>query len=511
MRGLTPLYYLHTYGYDSLNRLTSLGVKNSLAQTLRSYVYTLTPTGRRQTVTESTGRAVTYGYDTTYRLTSEAITGASAHNGVVGYTLDAVGNRLARSSSVSAIPATSNTYNVRDWLNTDTYDANGNTLLGLLAPGSSLPAPDVYDFEDRLIVRRKADGSTVNLSYDADGIRIGKTVLNLSSQLVSITSYLVCTNNLTGYSQVLEERTTSAVGTTFETYIYGHDLLAQITKDQSQVTIRYYVYDGGGSVRALINESGAITDTWDYDAFGNLVGRTGTSDNAYLYRGEQFDADLRQYYLRARFYNPSSGRFWNQDTYEGSNADPASLHKYLYAHSDPVNGIDPSGHFTLTELQITQSITSTLQRISNLRLVRVVKSMFGSRFADINWVQNGSHSSIFVDFKDNPVGVIYEIVTGYRRAFPKLPVAPPYLDYTKGTFRIRPGVAVGKKTKIASLSRNQFAAWNLFVVPLGYSHEHGSASVLYSVPGLPGSVNCLAWTAEAASAALLIRLIPMGS
>lgn len=362
----TPNGITHAYGYDSLNRLTSTKVKNGLAQTVRSYGYTLTPSGRRSVVTESTGCTVAYVYDATYRLTSETISGAGGQNGTVGYTLDAVGNRLARTSSVPAVSATANSYNVRDWLNTDTYDANGNTLLGLLAPGSSLPAPDVYDFEDRLIVRRKADGTTVNLAYDADGLRISKTLLNASSQLVSTTSYLVCTNNLTGYAQVLEEQKSDASGTTLKTYTYGHDLLAQITKDQSQVTTRYYVYDGGGSVRALTDESGAITDTWDYDAFGNLIGRTGTSDNAYLYRGEQFDADLGQYYLRARFYNQSTGRFWNQDTYEGVNAQPQSLHKYLYAHADPVSFVDPTGHFTIPQMVIAVSIVGTLSSLAVL-------------------------------------------------------------------------------------------------------------------------------------------------
>ena len=140
---------------------------------------------------------------------------------------------------------------------------------------------------------------------------------------------------------------------------------------------RYYVYDGGGSVRALTDESGAITDTWDYDAFGNLLGRTGESDNAYLYRGEQYDADLGQYYLCARFYNQSTGRFWNQDSYEGATSEPASLHKYLYAHSDPVNGIDPSGMFlqsTLLDLSARAFLLTTRIAVTFPRVVAFVRA-----------------------------------------------------------------------------------------------------------------------------------------
>jgi len=55
---------------------------------------------------------------------------------------------------------------------------------------------------------------------------------------------------------------------------------------------------------------------------------------------------LGSYYLRARYYKPDTGRFWTMDTYAGNNQDPLSLHKYLYAHNNPVNNTDPTGMFT---------------------------------------------------------------------------------------------------------------------------------------------------------------------
>jgi RHS repeat-associated protein len=171
----------------------------------------------------------------------------------------------------------------------------------------------------------------------------------------------------------MEEHHTDAAGTTLKTYTYGHDLLAVERVDSNALSeTRYYLYDGGGSVRALADETGAITDRYIYDAFGVLIAHLGTSDNAYLYRGEQWDADLGLYYLRARFMNPDSGRFWNQDTYEGSNTDPASLHKYLYAHADPVNGIDPSGHFTLSQTMSTLGVLGKLYSLAVMS-VKVVQ------------------------------------------------------------------------------------------------------------------------------------------
>ncbi len=68
-------------------------------------------------------------------------------------------------------------------------------------------------------------------------------------------------------------------------------------------------------------------------------------------RGERWDQDLGLYYLRARWYNPATGRFMTRDPYAGSIWDPASLHRYNYARANPVNYIDPSGRADLTEYE----------------------------------------------------------------------------------------------------------------------------------------------------------------
>lgn len=67
------------------------------------------------------------------------------------------------------------------------------------------------------------------------------------------------------------------------------------------------------------------------------------------YRGEQFDSDLSLYYLRARYYNPLTGRFLSRDPENGNAYDPRTLHKYLYAGGDPVNMADPFGRASMLE------------------------------------------------------------------------------------------------------------------------------------------------------------------
>ena len=83
--------------------------------------------------------------------------------------------------------------------------------------------------------------------------------------------------------------------------------------------------------------------TYTYDAFGEEKGRSGSTENNYLFAGEQFDEELEEYYLRQRYYDVESGRFIRRDVYEGKQGEPLTLHKYMYAHANPVNLTDPSG------------------------------------------------------------------------------------------------------------------------------------------------------------------------
>jgi len=182
-------------------------------------------------------------------------------------------------------------------------------------------------------------------AYDAFGNRATKTVGGVT------TTYLVEDDaNPTGYAQVLDELQNGAVT---RSYSYGLQRISQTQVVSNAVTTSYYGYDGGGNVRQLTNASGAVTDSYEYDAFGNQLNTSaGNTPNVYLYRGEQYDADLGLYYLRARYYNPATGRFTSLDPEDGKLIDPKSLHKYLYANGDPTNHVDPNGHEALVEVAL---------------------------------------------------------------------------------------------------------------------------------------------------------------
>ena len=363
------------YAYNGRNRLTGLQINDAQATLLNSFGYQLNAVGHRTRIDEANGRTRLFQYDNLNRLTSEQITGDSAGvNGAVSYVHDLVGNRIASASTLPGVVSQSNSYSVNDRLDSDTCDDNGNTVA---APG--ITAGDVYDAWNRLVRRTKPDGTTVDLGYDHVGNRVSKTVSTATNE--TFTAYLVDNNSLTGYAQVLEELRDDGTGSleVFRTYAVGHDVLSQTTHTPTypHTHTRYYLYDGQGSVWGLADEAGTVTDYYAYDAFGiHLYDAGAGTPNTIRYTGEQFDPDLGQYYLRARFYEPTRGCFWTQDSYEGSPSDPISLHKYLYANANPVIYSDPSGRFSLTEMCQSVQIAGMYARVAVPHAVRTINCVF---------------------------------------------------------------------------------------------------------------------------------------
>jgi RHS repeat-associated protein/uncharacterized repeat protein (TIGR01451 family) len=341
-----------SYIYNSQNRLVNLGISKGTTA-LASYAYTLGQAGNRLSVAELGGRTIRYAYDDNYRLTTETITGSSTpeQNGAINYTYDVVGNRLTRASTVGGVPSATSTYDANNRLSSDTYDANGNTIV---SAGNTY----TYDFENRL---KTLNGGEVSLVYDGDGERVAKTSGGRTER------FLVDDLSPTGYPQVVEEVVDGVVQ---RSYTYGHMLISQSQTLDGARRVSFYGLDGGGSVRLLTDDVGNVTDTYDYDAFGMLIASTGNTPNVYLYRGEQYDPQLGFYYLRARYMNPETGRFITADSFEGSSFDPTSLHKYLYADNDPVNRKDPTGYTTIMEKMVTFGLFTIL--------VGVVSGLVGS-------------------------------------------------------------------------------------------------------------------------------------
>ena len=329
-----------TYGYDVLNRLENLQTKDSANTVISEFTYTLYPTGHRHTITDHKGSVSSYVYDDIYRLTQETINHANLGTVINSYDYDAVGNR--NSSNENGTIATYS-YEANDRLSsqtqngsttTYTYDDNGNLIS---TTEDAKVTSNSYDARNKLIsVDVTASGlpiSSLSFAYDTDGNRISKT------QDGNQTNFVVDKNQ--AYAQVIHE--TDGNNQTQVTYTFGDDLISQ---DRAAI-VNYYNYDGLGSTRSLTDSLGQITDSYDYNAYGAVLDQAGNSENSYLFTGEQYDAATKQYYLRARYYDPGNGRFTQMDTYQGRMGEPVTLHKYLYGNVNPVINIDPSGYFSI--------------------------------------------------------------------------------------------------------------------------------------------------------------------
>jgi RHS repeat-associated protein len=201
-----------------------------------------------------------------------------------------------------------------------------------------------------------ASGITTLYRFDADGYLVGETRQPGTPDEQRIT-YLVDT--LMPYPVIVEEWTNEQLTRSYEWSPFN-ELMSFTDHASDGSTVTHFAHlDGFGSVRFLTDRTGTVTDTFEYDAFGNIIARTGRTRLAYLFRSERQDPSTGLYYLRARWMDPKTGRFTQMDSFDGWNTDPPSLHKYTYTHNDPVNRIDPSGHVSLLEFGLTTAVLST--------------------------------------------------------------------------------------------------------------------------------------------------------
>ena len=355
-----------TYGYDYQNRLTSM--KNETGKGVVSkYSSTYLKNGQKaeevSTVMDkkgkSTKKTAAYTYDMLGRITRETKTGRED----ISYTYDANNNRkqMTIGNKTTAYQYNKNDELLRtDTLHTDTEkndvviyknDKNGNQLAAVNRSEIPAEAKDTsYIDVDVTLGDNQLNDNVVNhynalnqltetltknykvsFTYDAEGLRTGKTVNGEKTIYV-----------WDGEQVVME---LSKGGAVQKRYIRGNDLVYADKGENTEKT--YYVTDMHGNVVQLLDESGNVTKTYEYDSFGNEVKPEKKDENPYRYCGEYYDKETEEVYLRARYYEPSVGRFITRDTYTGESDEPLSLHLYTYCENDGVNAWDPSGHYKI--------------------------------------------------------------------------------------------------------------------------------------------------------------------
>ena len=312
-----------SYGYDTLSRLLSVLHEGGSLPGSTSYTYDAA--GNRLTKTaveESNGNPVSvlsqFSYDNIYELTQAVVNGSVAE----GYTYDAVGNRLT-----SAGPVTYNNNASNELTSTSAatyaYDNNGNTLSKTTTAGTTSYA---WDFENRLTsLTMPGTGGTVNFKYDPFGRRIEKVAPTSGT-----TVYAYDGDNVT------EEL--GSGGSLLAHYTQGAAIDEPLAITGTSGT--YFSHaDGLGSITSLTGGSGQLANSYVYDSFGNLTGSTGTITNPFQYTAREFDSETGLYYYRARYYDPSAGRFVSEDPVRFQ----AGYNFYVYVGNDPVDLIDAIG------------------------------------------------------------------------------------------------------------------------------------------------------------------------
>lgn len=298
---------------DTANSVTilSLGytpdnIGLTTAEAAKSYTYDTI--NRVKTSTDNGGS--TYTYDNADRLTQLALTGANTTTNVYN-NADEIASLTVKNSS-----------NVQVQKYTYTYDNNGNRIQQ--TDQSSNNTNVGYDQANRMI-SWSGGGHSAAYAYNGDGLRQSKTVDSVPTSDVWMP-----------VGQSLPVIIVDMVGSTAAYYVTGSGgaPLEQVTG-----TTPYYVHSNMlGSTRKLTDASGAVQQNYDYDPYGNPISLSVSVVNPFQFAGQYGDSESGLYYMRARYYEPSSGQFVARDPAVVRTRQP-----YAYVADSPLNHVDPTG------------------------------------------------------------------------------------------------------------------------------------------------------------------------
>ena len=125
-------------------------------------------------------------------------------------------------------------------------------------------------------------------------------------------------------------------------------MIHQAGSASNTLTTYYYVLNLQGDIVKLVTSSGSVVATYEYDAWGNILSKSGSmaDKNPLRYRGYYYDSETGFYYLQSRYYDPTTRRFVNADCYESTGQGFIGTNMFAYCNNCPVNCFDPTGRVT---------------------------------------------------------------------------------------------------------------------------------------------------------------------
>jgi RHS repeat-associated protein len=343
------------YSYNADNSLSQV-INRTSSGIISQHDYTYDGVGNRITHAEQISTTTTpykYVYDELNRL--KEVRNNTTNVLIEGYGYDPLNNRLTKTDGTNTV------YYIYD-------DANQLKEMRQNSPTGTLLASLLYD--DNGNMYRKTEGTTVtDITYDALNRLTAVSKTGMASQSytyddqgrrLSKTVNSATTNYLYNGPDILAEymNWTNAAAQ----YTHGPNTDDPIIRSTTSST-QYFHQDGLGSVVAVSDRTGATTGTQRFDAWGNKLASNGTIPQ-YGYTGREPDETGLIYY-RARYYDPSIGRFTQRDPI-GMNA---GINPYTYVNANPVNFTDPRG-LKPTDSGSTNTITQNTSYYNNTNLTQ---------------------------------------------------------------------------------------------------------------------------------------------
>ncbi len=314
-----------SFTYDAASNLTNLHNLKSDNSVISSFDYRYNEVNNRTAIGEANGDRITWTYDNASQLTSEHRSGANAYSNTFVY--DPVGNRLVLNEDATRTTTVFDAANQIEYSQatagrtTYTFDADGNQQIMALPSADRIT--NTWDYENRLTTVALPNATRVTNTYHPDNLRVS------SDDGTSSKTWLWNDQNLVSQTE------SGVLVVTNTPDLYG-DLISQ----NNGTNTKWYHFDARGDSRELSDASEIVTDTRCYDAWGNILSSTGTTEMPFLFGGELgYTSSQDLEYVRARWYSPTNSHWLSPDPLLFVNGPNI----YSYVRNAPSLTLDPSG------------------------------------------------------------------------------------------------------------------------------------------------------------------------